>query len=76
MAARPLAVLLDRRTRHRSIRAEHAAIARLRLEFLAAALADIEKLTGIEWHPLASLEAAFRASQDRFQLHGAFHSAG
>ncbi len=76
LTARSLAVLLDRRTRHRSVRTEHAAIAGLRLEFLAAPLADIEELARIERHGLGGLKAAFRARQRRFRLHIVYRSTG
>jgi hypothetical protein len=62
-------VALDRRARHRSVRAKHAAIAREGLEPFAAPFAVIEELAGIGRHRLDSLMAAFRASQVRLKLH-------
>jgi hypothetical protein len=56
-------VLLHRRTRNRTIGAKHAAIARKRLQSLAAAFAVIEELAGVSGHGLNRLMAAFRASK-------------
>ena len=60
---------LDRRARHRAVRAEHAAIARERLEPFATALAVIEELARIGRHRLDSLIAAFGASECGLKLH-------
>src|SRR5665811_2032515 len=54
-------ILLDRWTRHRSVRTEHAAIAELRLKPFATALAVIEELAGIGRHSLHRLMTAVRA---------------
>src|ERR1043166_10267938 len=50
LARRTIAPRLDRRTRHRPISAEHAAVARLGLEPLAAARAVIEEPAGVGGH--------------------------
>ena len=60
---------LYRRARHRSVRAEHAAIAGKGLEPFAAPFAVVEELAGIGRHRLDGLMAAFRASQDGLKLH-------
>ena len=60
---------LDRRARHRAVRAEHAAIARERLEPFATALAVIEELAGIGRHRLDSPIAAFGACECGLKLH-------
>jgi hypothetical protein len=62
-------VLLHRRTRNRTIGAKHAAIARKRLQSLAAAFAVIEELAGVRRHGLDRLMAASRAGKRCFQLH-------
>src|SRR5712692_10881369 len=62
-------VALYGRTRHRAVRAEHAAIACEGLEPFATALAIIEELAGIGRHRLDDLIAAFRASQGGLKLH-------
>src|SRR5712692_11358857 len=62
-------VALYGRTRHRAVRAEHAAIARAGLEPFATALAVIEELAGIGRHRLDSLIAAFGASECGLKLH-------
>jgi hypothetical protein len=54
---------------NRTIRAEHAAIAREGLESLPAALAIIKELAGVGGHALNGLMAALRAGKRRFQLH-------
>jgi hypothetical protein len=55
--------LLPWRTRNRTVRAKHAAIACERLQSLAAALAVIEELAGVGRHGLNGLMAALRASK-------------
>src|SRR6266849_7916958 len=62
-------VALYGRTRHRAVRAEHAAIACEGLEPFATALAVIEELAGIGRHRLDDLMAALRASQGGLKLH-------
>src|SRR5437588_9068930 len=52
---------LNRRTRHRAIRAEHAAIPRLRPEAFPATLAVIEDLASVARHLLGCLMPALRA---------------
>jgi hypothetical protein len=67
--ARALAVLLDRRARHRTVRAEHAAIASKGLKPGATALAVIKELAGVCRHGFDSLVLTGRTGQGRFQLH-------
>src|SRR5216684_1023502 len=62
-------VALYGRTRHRAVRAEHAAIACEGLEPFATALAVIEELAGIGRHRFDSLIAAFGASECGLKLH-------
>lgn len=52
-----------------AVRAEDAAIPRLRLEQRAAALAFIKELAGIRWHRLRRLMAARWAGDRRDELH-------
>ena len=66
------AAFLNRRTGHRAIGAEHAAIAGQRLELLSATSADIKELAGIGRHWLGRLKPALRAGQNGFQLHCLF----
>src|SRR5581483_1246112 len=61
---------LNRRTRHRAVRAEHAAVAGLRLEPGAAAAAHIEKLARVGRHCLDLGRGAMRACDRRLQDHG------
>jgi hypothetical protein len=68
-ATRAFAVFLDRRTRHRAVRAEYAAIAGKRLQPLAAALADVEELAGVRWHLLKGSMVALRAGEYGLELH-------
>jgi hypothetical protein len=63
------AVFLHRRTRHRAVRAEYAAIASERLQRLATALADIEELAGIGRHLLDGSVVASRAGECGLELH-------
>jgi hypothetical protein len=63
------AAFLDWRTRHRSVGAEHAAIACERLQLLAASLADVEELAGVRWHLLNGSMAALRAGEGGLELH-------
>ena len=53
--------MLNRRARHRAIRAEHAAIARKGFKPLAAAFAVVEELAGVGRHRVRRLIAAPRA---------------
>ena len=67
LGARPLR--LDRRTRHRPVGAEHAAVARLRPQRRAALRARIENPAGIRRHRLRFRRCAVRAGDDRFKDH-------
>src|ERR1700730_2182339 len=60
---------LDGWTRHRTIRAEHAAIARFRPQKLAATRAVVEELTAVGRHDLNLRGAAVRAGYRRFEDH-------
>src|SRR6266853_5079618 len=60
---------LNRRAGHGAVRAEHAAIPRLRLQLCSAAGAFIEKLTGVRRHRLGFLNRAMRAGDGRYQNH-------
>jgi hypothetical protein len=55
--------------RHRTVRAKHAAVARLRLEAFAAALTVIEELAGVRWRLLSRAMPAFETGDGRFYLH-------
>ena len=68
-ATTALAVFLDRRTRHRAIRTEHATIARERFELLVATFADVEELARVNRHLLDGLMVALRTGQRGLQLH-------
>src|SRR5262245_7625970 len=59
------AALLDRRTGHRPVGAEHAAVTVLGLEQLAARRALVEILAGIGAHRLGLRRPAIRAGQRR-----------
>src|SRR3546814_14869156 len=61
-------LLLDRRTRHRAVRAEHATIAVLGPQYRAAAWTLVEKLTGRRRHHLGGLMPALGASHHALQL--------
>src|SRR5262249_37080846 len=61
--------ILNRRTGQVAIRAEHATVARLRLEPRTATRAVVEKLTRIRWHRLGFDDAAVRASNAGLQMH-------
>src|SRR6185437_15068619 len=61
--------LLHRRAGHGAVRAEHAAVARQRLELGAAALADIEELAGVGRHRLERAVPAMRTGDFGFELH-------
>lgn len=63
-------LFLDRRARHRPIRAEDTAIARLRTQNRVAALALVEVLTSRGRHDFHCLMPAFWAGQRAFKLHG------
>lgn len=71
-----LARRLNRRTRHRAVRAEHAAIALLRAQPCAATRAHIEKLAGICRHGFRSCRCAVWAGDDGFENHDASLKAG
>jgi hypothetical protein len=62
-------ILLHRRTRHRAVRTEHAAVTRKWLESFSAAFAIVKDLTGICRHLLGGCMTAFRAGYDRFCKH-------
>src|SRR5450755_4365214 len=72
MSAATRSLPLDRRTRHRPIRTEHATIARLRLEPFATALAVIEKSAGVGRHLLHGPMPAFWTGDCRFEDHAGF----
>jgi hypothetical protein len=63
------AYCLNWRTRYRAIGAEHAAIARLRLQLRAATGALIEELTGIGRHGLRFCNGAVRTGDGRLKKH-------
>lgn len=63
----PIVPLLNRRTPHRTIRAEHAAVARQRAQHRFALRALPEEQAGIHRHARALGKAAVRAAQHRFQ---------
>jgi len=63
------AYCLDWWTRHRAVGAEHAAIARLRLQLRAAAGAFIEELAGIGRHGLHFCNGAMRTGDGRLKKH-------
>lgn len=71
-SAAALFILLHRRTRYRSIRAEHAAVAALGPEDSTATLAVVDYLTGGRRHRLALGVPALGAGEDRFHCR---HSA-
>jgi hypothetical protein len=60
---------LYRRTRHRSVGAKHATVARKGVEPFATPFAVVEELASISRHRLDGLMAAFRASQVGLKLH-------
>jgi hypothetical protein len=60
---------LDRRARHRAVRAKHATVARLRLKPLVAPFAVIEKLASVRRHRFDSLMPTLGTGDGRFQLH-------
>lgn len=62
-------MFLNGRAGHRSIGAKDAAVARLRLEPGAAALAVMEEPAGVGRHSLDRLIAALGTGQSRLQLH-------
>ena len=68
---RPLC--LDGRARDRPVRAEHAAVARLRAQHVMARLALVEPLAGVRRHRLALPVPAMRACQRRLQDNGSGH---
>src|SRR5262249_46714305 len=60
---------LDRRTRHLTVQAEHAAIPQLRPEAFPAILAVIKELAGVLPHSLYRLMPTPGASDDGFRDH-------
>ena len=68
----PAPMLLDRRTGHRAVGTEHAAIAGLGLEQDVAALAFVEPLAGIGGHGLGFDMTALRAGQRGFKNDSAY----
>jgi hypothetical protein len=66
---------LDRRARHRSIRAEHAAVAGLWAQKVSAALAFIKEPAGVRRHLLDLMVTTMRAGNlgMKFGLHGRDH---
>lgn len=65
--AAAVSVLLDRRTRHRTIRAEHAAVPGDGLKTGPAALAVVKELACVDRHRFDGLMAAVGASEDGCQ---------
>ena len=63
------ALFLNWRTRHRAVRAEHAAVARLRSKQTVAVSTLVEKLARIGRHDLPYGDAALRAGQHGFEHH-------
>src|SRR5713226_7390737 len=61
--------LLHRRTWHRAVGTEHAAVSRFRLEAGAASLALIEELAGIGRHGFHARGPATRAGDDALDDH-------
>jgi len=70
------ALRLNRWAPHRSVRAKHTTVARLRLEPRAAALAVIENLAGVDRHELNSLMTADGTGDRRLRNHGRAASEG
>jgi hypothetical protein len=68
-AALARALGLHRRARQRAVGTEHATIARLWLQFCAAAGAFIEELAGISRHGLRFRERAVRTDDGRLKKH-------
>lgn len=68
-SAAAASVCLDRRARHVTVRAEHAAVAGAWLQALPAALAVIKELAGIRRHRFGGPVTAERAGQGGLQLH-------
>jgi hypothetical protein len=60
---------LDRRARHRAVRAKYATVTRLRFQARAAAPAVVEELAGVRRHLLGGTVAAAGASEDGFKVH-------
>lgn len=60
---------LNRRTRHRSVRAKYAAVARLGLEPFVAALAIIKELAGVRRHLFGRLMPACGTGDEALGLH-------
>ena len=63
---------LDRRTRNRTVGAEHAAVARLRPQRRTALRACIEDAAGVRRHCLRFCRCAMRTGNERFKDHRAF----
>jgi hypothetical protein len=62
-------IILDWGTRHRTVRAENAAVPGKWLKPLSAAFTVIEKLACISRHRFQGLMSAFRTGQDGLELH-------
>jgi hypothetical protein len=60
---------LDRRARHRAVRAKHATVARLRLKPLVAPFAVIEKLASVGRHRFDRPMPTLGTGNGRIQLH-------
>ena len=60
---------LDRRARHRAVRAKHATVARLRLKPLVAPFAVIEKLASVGRHRFDRPMPTLGTGDGRIQLH-------
>src|SRR5262245_12300061 len=69
-------LILNRRTRHRAIRAEHAALTFDRLHAVAAVLAIVDVTAGVRRHGLKCLVATGRTSNDGKQFHGSSPGPG
>jgi len=64
------ALCLDRRTRHRTVRAEHAAIARFWPQRRAAAAALVKELAGVGRHGFRLGCSTMRTGDDGLEHHG------
>jgi len=65
---------LDRRTRHRAVRAEHAAVAPLWSQPLATARAIVKVPAGVNRHGFGLRSGAMRAGDDGLKDHLPFRS--
>jgi hypothetical protein len=76
LSAMPLSTPdLDGRAWHRSVGAEHTAVAGLRSQHRAASFARVEELTGLHRHRLALGEAATRTGDDGVLNHARLRSS-